>query len=78
MAQKSEDRSEAHQSDGVDELERYRRAAEDALQLLDWSIGYLYGIRKTREAHTLSKGRQQIRQQVLHREPEDDPAEGAA
>ena len=30
-----------------DETERYRRAAEDALQQLDWAIGYLHGIRKT-------------------------------
>ena len=29
-----------------DETERYRRAAEDALQQLDWCIGYLHGLRK--------------------------------
>ena len=29
------------------EADRYRKAAEDALQQLDWAIGYLHGIRKT-------------------------------
>lgn len=28
------------------EADRYRRATDDALQQLDWSIGYLHGIRK--------------------------------
>jgi len=31
-----------------DELERWRRAAEDALQQLDWAIGYLHGIALSR------------------------------
>ncbi len=30
-----------------DSEERYRQAAEDALQQLDWCIGYLHGIHKT-------------------------------
>ena len=29
------------------EADRYRKAAEDALQQLDWAIGYLHGIHKT-------------------------------
>ena len=32
----------------ADEMERYRRAAEDALQQHDWAIGYLHGIRRRR------------------------------
>ena len=31
-----------------EEADRYRKAAEDALQQLDWAIGYLHGIRKVR------------------------------
>jgi hypothetical protein len=57
-----------------DELERYRRAAEDALQQLDWAIGFLHGIRKNAEAKVLARNRQTIRQHLLHREDEPVPA----
>lgn len=57
----------------VDELERYRRAAEDALQQLDWAIGYLHGIRKNPEARMLSQNRQVIRKHLLHRQAQPDP-----
>jgi hypothetical protein len=60
--------------DDMDELERYRRAAEDALQQLDWCIGYLHGLRKNAEARMLSKNRQSIRTNLLNREPEPEPA----
>lgn len=56
-----------------DELEAYRQAAEDALQQLDWCIGYLHGIRKNHEAKMLAANRQRIRQNLLHREPQPDP-----
>jgi hypothetical protein len=56
------------------DVERYRRAAEDALQQLDWAIGYLHGIRKNSEAKMLSSNRQAIRQNLLNREPEPEPA----
>lgn len=56
-----------------DDLERYRQAAEDALQQLDWCIGYLHGIRKNAEARMLSRNRQVIREHLLQREPEPDP-----
>jgi hypothetical protein len=58
----------------ADDLERYRRAAEDALQQLDWAIGYLHGIRKNSEAKMLSSNRQAIRQNLLNREPQPEPA----
>jgi len=44
----------------IDELERYRQAAEDALQQLDWCIGYLHGIRKTGISRALARNRSQI------------------
>ena len=59
--------------DDPDEMERYRQAAEDALQQLDWCIGYLHGIRKNTEARMLARNRQTIRQNLLHREPQPDP-----
>jgi hypothetical protein len=58
----------------LDELERYRRAAEDALQQLDWVIGYLHAIRQNREARMLSSNRQTIRRNLLHREEQPTPA----
>jgi hypothetical protein len=57
----------------ADEMERYRQAAEDALQQLDWCIGYLVGIRKQHIAASLSKNRSYIRTQLLGREEEPVP-----
>ncbi len=58
-----------------DELARYRQAAEDALQQLDWCIGYLHGIRKVEISRALAKNRSYIRTQLLQREKEPAPAE---
>jgi hypothetical protein len=58
-----------------DELERWRRAAEDALQQLDWAIGYLHGIGKDGEARALAANRRVIRQRVLERDAEPLPDE---
>ena len=52
------------------EVDRYRRAAEDALQQLDWAIGYLHGIRKVDISTALAKNRSYIRKQLLD-EPEE-------
>jgi hypothetical protein len=48
-----------------EEAERYRRAAEDALQQLDWCIGYLHGIRKVQISRALSRNRSYIREQLM-------------
>jgi hypothetical protein len=58
-----------------DELERWRRAAEDALQQLDWAIGYLHGIGKDYEARALAANRRVIRQRLLEQDAEPLPAE---
>jgi hypothetical protein len=58
-----------------DELERYRRAAEDALQQLDWCIGYLHGMRKLKISRALAKNRSHIRTQLLDRSEQPDPAQ---
>ena len=57
------------------EMERYRQAAEDALQQLDWCIGYLHGIRKVGISRALARNRSQIRTELLNREEQPDPAE---
>ena len=53
-----------------DELKRYRRAVEDALQQLDWCIGYLHGIHKVEISLALARNRSYIRTQLL-KEPEE-------
>jgi hypothetical protein len=57
------------------EVERYRRAAEDALQQLDWCIGYLHGMRKVQISRALARNRSYIRSQLLHRSEQPDPAQ---
>ena len=57
------------------EADRYRKAAEDALQQLDWAIGYLHGIRKTEISKALSKNRSYIRENLMGRAEEPDPSE---
>jgi hypothetical protein len=61
--------------DRNEELERYRQAAEDALQQLDWCIGYLHGIRKVGISRALAKNRAFIRTRLLERPEEPSPAQ---
>ena len=67
MAEDDNDRSE--------ELERYRQAAEDALQQLDWCIGYLHGIRKTDISRSLAQNRAQIRTQLMRKAEQPVPTQ---
>lgn len=60
------------------ELERWRRAAEDTLQQLDWAIGYLHGIKKHAEARTLAANRRTIRTRLLERSEQPLPDDRAA
>src|SRR4051812_40559022 len=57
-----------------DETERYRQAAEDALQQLDWCIGYLHGIRKVEISRALAQNRSFIRRRLLGRPEEPNPS----
>jgi len=57
-----------------EEARRYRRAAEDALQQLDWCIGYLHGIQKTKISRALSRNRSQIRSELLQQPEEPLPS----
>jgi hypothetical protein len=69
---KNEDGS---QRDRDRDVERYRQAAEDALQQLDWCIGYLHGIRKVQVSRALAKNRSYIRSRLMEREEQPLPAE---
>ena len=72
MARKNDDNST---QDKHDEADRYRKAAEDALQQLDWAIGYLHGIRKTKISQSLAKNRSYIRQQLMGRSEQPVPSQ---
>jgi hypothetical protein len=57
-----------------EEARRYRQAADDTLQQLDWCIGYLHGIGKVSLSRALSRNRSVIRKQLLQREAEPLPS----
>ena len=48
----------------TDEVDRYRRAAEEALNQLDWCVNYLYRVRKSDIARVIEKNRAHIRRQM--------------
>jgi hypothetical protein len=58
-----------------DQHQRYRQAAEDALQQLDWCIGYLHGIRKGRISRQLARNRAYIRRNLMGEAHEPLPSE---
>ena len=47
-----------------EEAARYRRAAEETLEQLDWCVNYLHRIRKPRVAQTIAKNRTEIRRRM--------------
>jgi hypothetical protein len=63
------------QNDASGDVDRYRKAAEDALQQLDWAIGYLHGTGKTDIATALAKNRSFIRQRLMDRPQEPLPTQ---
>ena len=71
MSSSRRDRAEGQQR--MPEAERYRQAASDALQQLDWCIGYLHGIRKPRISRALARNRSVIRGKLLTRPEEPLP-----
>jgi len=61
--------------DASGDVDRYRQAAEDALQQLDWAIGYLHGIRKTDISKALAKNRAHIRSNLMDEPEQPLPAQ---
>jgi hypothetical protein len=56
---------EGKKNDDLDrEIERYREAAERALDQLEWCIDYLYRVRKPDIARTLARNRSQIMKRI--------------
>jgi hypothetical protein len=58
-----------------EEMERYREAAEDLMQQLDWAIGYLHGIKKSEVSAVLAKNRSYIRRRLLQKPEQPLPAQ---
>jgi len=55
------------------ESELYRQAADDALQQLDWCIGYLHAINRPRISRALARNRSVIR---THLRRSEEPVPG--
>jgi hypothetical protein len=62
-------------SNNGNEADRYRQAADDALQQLDWAIGYLHGIRKVEISRALARNRTVIRRRLLDEPEQPLPAQ---
>lgn len=62
MADKSDSRDQSQPEEA--EAERYRAAAEAALDQLDWCIAYLHRIKKSPIATALAQNQSQIRRQL--------------
>ena len=58
-----------------EDVERYRQASEDALQQLDWCIGYMHGSGKKAIARSLSKNRAYIRTHLMKRAEQPMPSQ---
>jgi hypothetical protein len=55
-------------ADDKDEAERYRLAAEETLDQLDWCVKYLYKIHKPRIARVIEQNERTIRARMRERE----------
>ena len=73
--QSSNSNSKTETQKKQDEADRYRRAAEDALQQLDWAIGYLHGIKKTEISKALARNRSFIRSNLMGQAEEPVPSQ---
>jgi hypothetical protein len=56
-----------------DEVARYEQAAQDALEQLDWCIGYFHGVGKTSISAALARNRTEIRR-LLRKPAEPTPS----
>jgi hypothetical protein len=75
MARKDGDDKQFADHPKEQEADRYRKAAEDALQQLDWAIGYLHGIHKVEISKALAKNRSYIRKELMGRSEQPMPTQ---
>ena len=52
------------------DTDRYKQAAENALEMLDWCIGYLVGSHKDKIASRIAENRRYIKENLMH-DPEE-------
>jgi hypothetical protein len=53
--------------------ERYKQAATEALEMIDWSIGFLVGSHKEKIAGQLARNRKHIREDLMREPAESVP-----
>jgi hypothetical protein len=52
---------------------RYKQAATEALEMIDWSIGFLVGSHKEKIAGQLARNRKHIREDLMREPAESVP-----
>jgi len=72
---RNDNRGRSAASQKEEEADRYRKAAEDALQQLDWTIGYLHGIHKVQISRALARNRSYIRRHLMGEAEEPLPGQ---
>ncbi|MET0524837.1 MAG: hypothetical protein ABWZ91_08555 [Nocardioides sp.] len=60
----------------MEDVDKYRTAMEDALQQLDWCIGYFTGAKNSKVARSLGANRAHIRTKILKRAEQSLPTNG--
>jgi hypothetical protein len=60
----AEDKNDDKARSREQEIARYRLAAEETLEQLEWCVNYLHRIRKDRIAEALNKNRRSIRRRM--------------
>lgn len=65
--------SPSNDNNGRAGADRYRQAATEALEMLDWCIGFLVGIRKEAIAAQLAHNRKHIREDLMNEPAEPVP-----
>jgi hypothetical protein len=80
MAQQTSDSKEIEQLrranvELMGEVDRYRTAMEDALQQLDWCIGYFTALKNRAVARSLSANRSYIRRNILKQAEQSLPTD---
>jgi hypothetical protein len=60
----------------MEEVDKYRTATEDALQQLDWCIGYFTASKNRGVAKSLGSNRAYIRSKILKRAEQSLPTNG--
>jgi hypothetical protein len=72
MANNGKSRSADNEQDDS-RAERYKQAATEGLEMLDWCIGFLVGSRKHEIASRLAQNRKHVREDLMREPAEEIP-----